>query len=84
MTTLAKADFYANEKRRRTVVAIGLQAAGANPMRFISPSWGDQGENTLKITRINWDMRQAAGGKICLELTTELADFCMDGDSTCW
>ncbi|EFJ49283.1 hypothetical protein VOLCADRAFT_104383 [Volvox carteri f. nagariensis] len=87
-TTLLKAEFWADDAQRRAVAGIGIQPAGGR-MRYLSPTWGAVGEQTLKATPLMWDLNQANGGKICLELdkATDLGSFCNNvpgSPPTCW
>ncbi|EFJ44688.1 hypothetical protein VOLCADRAFT_106282 [Volvox carteri f. nagariensis] len=85
-TTLRSVEFWANDDQRGRVKAIGLRAAGATEMTFVSELWGPVGDDTLKTPAFNWNMTQANGGEICLELEyiTDLSRFCVYGDETCW
>ncbi|EFJ49282.1 extracellular matrix glycoprotein pherophorin-V15 [Volvox carteri f. nagariensis] len=88
-TTLLKAEIWANEAKRRKVVAIAVQPANSTDLTFHAPTWGAVGEQTLKATPLMWDLTQANGGKICLELdkATDLGSFCNNvpgSPPTCW
>ncbi|PNH04571.1 Perphorin-1 [Tetrabaena socialis] len=81
-SNLLKAEFYASDSSRRKISGVALMPAGATTFKFISATWGAVGEDTVKATPINWGKAQADGGKICLELSVPLADFCLGG--SCW
>ncbi|EFJ49179.1 extracellular matrix glycoprotein pherophorin I [Volvox carteri f. nagariensis] len=88
-TTLLKAELWGNDipTQRRKILALAFKAAGASsPLRYLSPSWGSAGEQTLKVSGLNWDASQADGAKICMELSndTNLKTFCNTGQDTCW
>ncbi|KAG2450999.1 hypothetical protein HYH02_004269 [Chlamydomonas schloesseri] len=99
-SSLFKVEFWADDAKRRAITGIGLRtgnAAAGTPLRYVSPTWGAVGEDTLKATSLNWNDAQANGALVCLELDNtvapSLADFCVGtnasgGDSTgsgiCW
>ncbi|GIL69804.1 hypothetical protein Vretifemale_614, partial [Volvox reticuliferus] len=85
-TSLLKGEVWGNEDLRRQIEGIGVQPAGADKLSFRSPSWGPVGDQTLKVTPLNWSLAQAKNATICLELTkgTDLGDFCNFGMNTCW
>eukprot|EP00198_Chlamydomonas_reinhardtii_P012843 XP_001702180.1 cell wall protein pherophorin-C1 [Chlamydomonas reinhardtii] len=83
---LLKAEFYADDAKRRKITNIGVKPAGG-AMKWQAPSWGAVGEFTVKATPLNWSKAQADGGMLCLVLTndTTLNDFCMGNtENTCW
>nr|ABA41404.1 pherophorin-C6 protein precursor [Chlamydomonas reinhardtii] len=85
-STVNKAEFFADDTKRRQIKSIGIKPAGAAGYKWVAPSWGAVGDQTLKVT-LGWSTAQAAGGRICLELynTTSLDDFCMGAAmDTCW
>jgi hypothetical protein len=68
-------------------VAVATQPAGESRPTYSSPSWSSQGDQVLKVTPLNWGFAQAAGGKICLELTkdTNMDTFCLGSyPGNCW
>ncbi|EFJ49422.1 extracellular matrix glycoprotein pherophorin-V36 [Volvox carteri f. nagariensis] len=77
-TSVLKAEILADDARRRKIRAIGLLPADAVSMRWISTSWATSGEDTLKVTPLNWSKDQADGAKICLELSSDydIGSFC--------
>ncbi|KAG2493513.1 hypothetical protein HYH03_008329 [Edaphochlamys debaryana] len=84
-TVLQKMEFWANDKRRQKITGIGVQAAGATKMGFMTPGWGAVDDNTLRANNLNWSKQQADGGKVCLELSIPLDEFCEGGvTDTCW
>ncbi|KAG2447494.1 hypothetical protein HYH02_007420 [Chlamydomonas schloesseri] len=83
---LLKAEFYADDKKRRAITGIYVQPKGASG-KWLSATWGAVGEDTVKATPLNWSKGQANGGKICLELKkdTPLDMFCKPAnDGVCW
>ncbi|PNH12957.1 Perphorin-1 [Tetrabaena socialis] len=88
-TSALKMEFYADDAQRRRITGVALMPAGSSTFKFLSPTWGAVGEDTVKATPLKWSKEQAAGGKVCLELDdgTTLGSFCKgatDSDSTCW
>lgn len=86
--TLLKAEVWGNDIliQRRKILGIFVTPGNSNVTRLISPSWGSAGEQTLKISPLNWTPEQANGGRICLELNdpSSLPGFCNGGVNTCW
>ncbi|EFJ47810.1 hypothetical protein VOLCADRAFT_91798 [Volvox carteri f. nagariensis] len=72
---LDKVEVYADEKRRRNITGIRVTPSGG-PTRWLSPSWGANGTNTLKVTPLSWNTTRAVGSSVCLELTVPLYTFC--------
>ncbi|GIL44829.1 hypothetical protein Vafri_2287 [Volvox africanus] len=87
-TVLLKAEIWGNDAplQRRKIIALAFQEAGSDTLKYISPSWGATGDQTLKVSPLNWSAEKADGAKICLELSnaTDLETFCNHGDKTCW
>ncbi|KAG2449882.1 hypothetical protein HYH02_005404 [Chlamydomonas schloesseri] len=85
-SSLLKAEFYADDTKRRKVTHVGIKPAGG-AMKWQAPTWGAVGEYTLKATPLNWSKAQAEGGQLCLSLNndTTLDEFCMGTTTdTCW
>ncbi|KAG2425758.1 hypothetical protein HXX76_013384, partial [Chlamydomonas incerta] len=84
-SNLLKAEFYADDNKRRSITGVYLQPTGGSG-KWLSPTWGAVGEQTVKATPMNWSKGQAQGGKVCLELKndTPIDDFCLGTDGTCW
>ncbi|KAG2437933.1 hypothetical protein HXX76_005549 [Chlamydomonas incerta] len=83
---LLKAEFYADDAKRRKITNVGVKPAGG-AMKWQSATWGAVGEYTVKATPLNWTKAQANGGQLCLVLTndTTLDEFCMGNtENTCW
>ncbi|GLI64961.1 hypothetical protein VaNZ11_008368, partial [Volvox africanus] len=87
-TVLLKAELWGNDAplQRRKILALAFQEGNSNTLKYISPSWGANGDQTLKVSPLNWTTEEADGAKICLELSnaTNLETFCNHGDKTCW
>ncbi|GIM00871.1 hypothetical protein Vretimale_5766 [Volvox reticuliferus] len=85
-TTLLKAEIWANETQRHKVIAVGVQPGNSDTLSFRAVTWGAKGEQTLKVTPLNWNTTQAKGGKICLEVddSTTLTTLCNGVLNTCW
>nr|ABA41400.1 pherophorin-C2 protein precursor [Chlamydomonas reinhardtii] len=85
-TSLLKAEFYADDKKRRAITGVYVQPKTGTG-KWLSATWGAVDEQTVKATPLNWSKDQANGGKICLELKndTPLSDFCLPAnDGVCW
>ncbi|EFJ49346.1 extracellular matrix glycoprotein pherophorin-V10 [Volvox carteri f. nagariensis] len=86
-TTFQKVEFWANEAVRTKVLGFSLRAAGATEWKNISTSWGGKGEETLKATPIGWNLGQANGGHVCVEVdrSVSLDTLCLGPTpNTCW
>ncbi|GLI65678.1 hypothetical protein VaNZ11_009285, partial [Volvox africanus] len=86
-TTLRNAEFFASDSQRARVKGVGLRPAGAASLSYFSEVWGPVGDQTLKTPVMNWNLTQADGGQICLEVEyiTDLNTFCVSGKrNTCW
>ncbi|GIL67820.1 hypothetical protein Vafri_21084 [Volvox africanus] len=83
---LYKAEIWGDDKQRQKLKGIAIQPVGAKNFTYRSPSWGGPGDQTIKVSQLNWTPQQAKGSKICLELdsTTDLDSFCLFGLKTCW
>ncbi|GIL56712.1 hypothetical protein Vafri_11957 [Volvox africanus] len=83
---LFKAEIWGDDKQRQKLKGIAVQPAGAKNLTYRSPSWGAPGDQTIKVSQLNWTQQQADGGQICLELdsTTDINSFCMYDFKTCW
>ncbi|EFJ43965.1 hypothetical protein VOLCADRAFT_95799 [Volvox carteri f. nagariensis] len=80
-TYLLKAEIWADDTKRRAVRGTRTTKYRGDPV-WGSPSWMAFGENTLKITPLNWTMSEAVGGEICIEISNELqqlSDLCIGG-----
>ncbi|PNW73149.1 hypothetical protein CHLRE_14g620702v5 [Chlamydomonas reinhardtii] len=77
-TSLLKAEFYADDKKRRAITGVYVQPKTGTG-KWLSATWGAVDEQTVKATPLNWSKDQANGGTICLELKndTPLSDFCL-------
>ncbi|GIL50670.1 hypothetical protein Vafri_6794 [Volvox africanus] len=84
---LFKAEIWGDDKQRQKLKGIAVQPAGAKNLTYRSPSWGAPGDQTIKVSQLNWTPQQADGGRICLELesNTDLDSFCLFKlGKTCW
>ncbi|GLI64960.1 hypothetical protein VaNZ11_008366, partial [Volvox africanus] len=83
---LMKAEIWANETQRYKVIAVGVQPGDSDTLSFRAATWGAKGEQTLRVTPLNWNPAQAKGGKICLEVdgSTSLTTLCNGVLNTCW
>ncbi|GIL52708.1 hypothetical protein Vafri_8516 [Volvox africanus] len=85
-TNLLKAEIYADDAQRRKVKNIMVRHNGANSSRMLATSWAPPGEQTLKVTPLNWNLEQAHGASICLvmEGSADIGQFCNTaGSETC-
>ncbi|GIL79864.1 hypothetical protein Vretifemale_9033 [Volvox reticuliferus] len=85
-TNLLKAEIYADDAQRRKVKNILVRPNGANSSRLMSTSWASPGEQTLKVTPLNWNREQAHGASICLVVdnAADIGSFCnAPGSDTC-
>ncbi|GIL61851.1 hypothetical protein Vafri_16251, partial [Volvox africanus] len=86
-TILRNVEFYAEDSQRPRVKGVGLKPAGAASMSFYSEIWGPVGDQTLKTPVLNWNITQANGGQVCLEVEyiTDLNTFCVsERRNSCW
>ncbi|GIL64338.1 hypothetical protein Vafri_18309 [Volvox africanus] len=84
---LFKAEIWGDDKQRQKLKGIAVQPAGAKTFTYRSPSWGAPGDQTIKVSQLNWTPQQAHGAQVCLELdsTTDIDSFCIYGlAKTCW
>ncbi|GIL82129.1 hypothetical protein Vretifemale_11064 [Volvox reticuliferus] len=84
---LFKAEIWGDDTQRKKLKGIAVQPAGAKNFTYRSPSWGAPGDQTIKVSQLNWTPQQAHGAQICLELdsTTNMDSFCVYGQiQTCW
>ncbi|GIM17005.1 hypothetical protein Vretimale_19560, partial [Volvox reticuliferus] len=73
---LEKAEIYADEVWRRNITGIRVRTNGGAP-RWISPTWGTSGTNSMRVTPLRWDYTAAVGGEFCIELNIPLDSFCL-------
>ncbi|GLI68024.1 hypothetical protein VaNZ11_012342 [Volvox africanus] len=80
-TNLLKAEIYANDAQRRKIKNILVMPNGANSSRVLATSWASPGEQTLKVTPLNWNLEQANGASICLVMdgSADILQFCNIG-----
>ncbi|GIL85455.1 hypothetical protein Vretifemale_13966 [Volvox reticuliferus] len=86
-TSLSKVEIWADDSQRNAVKGIGVQPSNSPTMKFMTPSWGAPGTQTLVANQLDWTLEQADGGKICIELKkrTDLKSFCCNMMTpACW
>ncbi|GIL81006.1 hypothetical protein Vretimale_9306 [Volvox reticuliferus] len=78
-TIFSKVEFWGNENLRRNIRGFAIKPTGATNYTIISASWGARGDETVKATPLNWNIGQAAGSEICMDIDTtiSLKDFCL-------
>ncbi|GIL68185.1 hypothetical protein Vafri_21452 [Volvox africanus] len=80
-TVLRQAKMWAHPSQANGLVGMHIKPAGAANMTAIYPKWGLKGFNDLlKIGPIRWSLKEADGGRICLELykETNITSFCQE------
>ncbi|EFJ48997.1 extracellular matrix glycoprotein pherophorin-V18 [Volvox carteri f. nagariensis] len=75
---VAKVEIWANEDRRGKLRGFRLSTPDGKT-RWLSPSWGDKGSNTAKVSGLTWNRATANGAEICMELKNDitLQEFCV-------
>ncbi|GFR50004.1 hypothetical protein Agub_g12144 [Astrephomene gubernaculifera] len=86
-TVMKKAEFYFDQTKRFQLVSINVRYNNGTSFGR-SQSWGPTGDNTLKVSDLNWSAADVAAlePEICFELkkTTTLEQFSMDPQGYIW
>ncbi|EFJ49122.1 extracellular matrix glycoprotein pherophorin-V21 [Volvox carteri f. nagariensis] len=75
---VAKVEIWANEDRRGKLRGFRLSTPDGKT-RWLSPSWGDKGSNTAKVSGLTWNRATANGAEVCMELKNDISlqEFCV-------
>ncbi|GLI62288.1 hypothetical protein VaNZ11_004851 [Volvox africanus] len=87
-TVLHKAEIFVDPRKAKRLVGMYIKPAQAVNMKVIRPIL-DPSSKSLVVNQIQWTLKEADGGRICLELykKTDITSIChgtINGVPSCW
>ncbi|GIL90377.1 hypothetical protein Vretimale_18248 [Volvox reticuliferus] len=86
---LRKAKILADNSKAAALKSIRIQSSRGEDMTALQPAWGAEGKNIFTVEPINWKLKEADGGRICMEIDNQvkLGSICNSAYpevSKCW